>query len=66
MKQKQKTRKAAAKRFKVTGTGKVLRYNSRQRHLLEHESSKVKRNRRGPVEVSSADLPRVKSMLPGI
>lgn len=66
MAKKGKTRKAAAKRFKITGSGKVTRYSVGQRHLLGHESSKVKRNRRGATEISTADENKVKSMLPGI
>ena len=39
-----KTRKAVAKRFKVTGTGKVLRRKQGKRHILQKKSSKRKRN----------------------
>ena len=38
-----KTRKAVAKRFKVTGTGKVLRRKQGKRHILQKKSSKRKR-----------------------
>jgi len=38
-----KTKKAAAKRFKITATGKVMRYGSGKRHLNAHKSSKHKR-----------------------
>lgn len=66
MKNKIKTKRAAAKRYKITGSGKVRRYRQGMRHLLEHESSKKKRNKRGSVEVSAADLPKIKRMLPGL
>ena len=41
-----KTRKAVAKRFKVTGTGKVLRRKQGKRHILQKKSSKRKRQLR--------------------
>lgn len=63
---KLKTKSSAKKRFKVTGTGLVLRRKCGQRHLLEHESSKTKRNRRGDASVSHADSEHIKRMLPGI
>jgi large subunit ribosomal protein L35 len=39
-----KTRKAVAKRFKVTATGKVLRRKQGKRHILQNKSRKRKRN----------------------
>lgn len=65
MKNKIKTKRAAAKRFKITSTGKVLRYKSGLRHLLEHQSSKKKRNKQGAVEVAKSELRKIKHMLPG-
>ena len=44
---KMKTNKAAARRFKVTGTGKVLRKQAGTRHINEWMSADVKRNLRG-------------------
>lgn len=38
-----KTKKAAKKRFKITATGKVLRFGAGKRHLNGHKSSKHKR-----------------------
>jgi len=61
---KMKTRKAAAKRFRSTGTGKVVVRKSKMKHLLEHESSNTKRNRKGVSLVSKADEKNVKKMLP--
>jgi large subunit ribosomal protein L35 len=61
-----KTKKAASKRFKITGTGKVLRYKQGKRHLLEHKSPGRKKKLGSAVEVSSADIRKVKGMLPGI
>jgi len=61
---KMKTRKSAAKRFKLTGSGKLTMRKSKMRHLLEHESAKKKRSRAGAVMVSKSDEQRVKAMLP--
>lgn len=66
MKYKRKTKKAASKRFKITGSGKIKRYKSGRRHLLGHLSSKLKRNKEGAFDVSTADEDKVKSMLPGL
>ena len=61
-----KTKKAASKRFKVTGTGKIMRCQQGKRHLLEHKSPSRKNRLGSSVEVSSADIRKVKGMLPGI
>jgi large subunit ribosomal protein L35 len=66
MKNKIKTKKAAAKRFKITGTGKVLRGSVGKRHLLEHKAKKTKRQKRNTHELTSADKDKVKAMLPGL
>jgi len=39
---KQKTRKGVSKRFKITGTGKVMRRAQNMRHLRRHKSKKAK------------------------
>ena len=46
-----KTKKAAAKRFKITATGKVMRFSAGKRHLNGHKSSKHNRrlSKSGPV-----------------
>ena len=62
---KLKTRKAAQKRFKITGSGKIIRNASKKRHLLEHKSPKSKRQKRQGLEVHSTDVGRVIDMLPG-
>jgi len=66
MKNKIKTKKAAAKRFKVTGTGKVVRNAVGKRHLLEHKSKSSKRQKRNTLELTSADKDKVRNMLPGV
>ncbi|MFP6865126.1 MAG: 50S ribosomal protein L35 [Roseibacillus sp.] len=61
---KAKTRKAVAKRFKVTGTGKILRRKQGKRHLLQKKSRKRKRFLGKVTLVSKADLKAVKASLP--
>lgn len=60
---KRKTVKAAAKRFKVTGTGKILRHHSHARHILTKKPRKRVRKLAGSALVSKADRKRVKKML---
>lgn len=59
-----KTRKAVAKRFKVTASGKVLRTRAGRRHLLQCKSAKRKRNLAKIAVVDDADVARVKLNLP--
>lgn len=61
---RRKTKKAVAKRFKVTGTGKVLRGHSSKRHLLASKSSKRKRQLGKAALVDVTDLARIKENLP--
>ena len=60
---KQKTHKGTAKRFRVSGSGKILRQKANRRHLLEHKSSRRTRRLDGTTQVSRADTPRVKRLL---
>ena len=60
---KRKTSKSAAKRFKVTGTGKVMRRRSHARHILTKKPRKRVRKLSTPAAVSKADKARVKRML---
>lgn len=61
-----KTRKAAAKRFKVTKSGKIFRYRSRKKHLLEHKAKTTKNLLGKRIEVSAADRYPIRHMIPGI
>jgi len=60
---KLKTSRSAAKRFKVTGTGKILRRHSHARHILTKKSRKRLRKLGSPALISKADKGRVKRML---
>ena len=63
---KMKTNKAAAKRFKITGSGKLLRDRPFHKHLLQCKSANKKRKMLNEAGVSKTDMKRIKSMLPGI
>jgi large subunit ribosomal protein L35 len=58
-----KTHSGASKRFKVTGSGKLLREKTGKRHNLEKKSSKVTRRMSGTTDVAKADVPRAKKLL---
>jgi large subunit ribosomal protein L35 len=60
---KNKTHSGAKKRFRITGTGKVMREQANKRHLLEVKSSK--RTRRLSVDqvVAPADVKKIKKLL---
>ena len=58
-----KTKSAAKKRFKVTGTGKIMRRPTMRSHNLEQKSSKRKRGYRKDREVTSADMPALRKLL---
>ena len=60
---KQKTHSGAKKRFKITGTGKVLREQAGKRHLLERKPSTLTRRLTGTVEVAKNDVKGVKKLL---
>ena len=60
---KQKTRRGAAKRFRLTGTGKLKRNKANHRHMLIRRSKTVKRKMRNPGLVSKADERKVRRML---
>lgn len=60
---KTKTRSAAKKRFKVTGTGKIMRRPTMRSHNLEQKSSKRKRGFRKERELAPADTNALKKML---
>ncbi|MBF0448075.1 MAG: 50S ribosomal protein L35 [Magnetococcales bacterium] len=61
-----KTHRGAAKRFKVTGTGKLKRTNAFKQHILTKKSTKRKRNMRGTNLVCAADTAAIRKMLPGL
>jgi large subunit ribosomal protein L35 len=60
---KMKTHRGAAKRFKITGTGKLKRRKAFKNHILEKKPSKRTRRLNRTEIVSPADAPRIKKML---
>ena len=64
LKLKLKTHKGAAKRFKLTASGKVMRGHAFARHILTSKPSKRKRKLDQTTTVSAADVRRVRVMLP--
>jgi large subunit ribosomal protein L35 len=63
---KMKTHSGAAKRFRKTGTGKIVRQKANKQHILTKKTTKRKRGLRQDDLVSAADTPRVKRMIPGL
>ncbi len=61
---KLKTSKAAAKRFKITGTGKLKRMKAYKSHILTKKSAKRKRNLRKPAMTDSTNIKNMKKILP--
>ena len=60
---KMKTHRGAAKRFKVTGSGKIRRRQVGMNHILEKKPSKRTRRLKRGVEVTGGDARQVKRML---
>jgi len=61
---KLKTHRAAAKRYKVTASGKILRRKAGKGHLLQHKSTDRKNRLTGMTEVSASNLDLISKELP--
>ena len=61
---KMKSKRGAAKRFKVRGSGSIKRAGAYKRHILTKKSTKRKRQLRGTTEVDQTNLAQVRAMLP--
>jgi large subunit ribosomal protein L35 len=59
-----KTKKSAAKRFRVTVTGKVMRFKAGKRHILTKKTTKNKRNLRKVTATDKTNAKNVKKLLP--
>jgi large subunit ribosomal protein L35 len=59
-----KTRKSVSKRFKITGTGKVIHRGAGRRHLLQGKNSKRRRRLRNAKLLGSTDVYRIRQNLP--
>ncbi|CAN5709946.1 50S ribosomal protein L35 [soil metagenome] len=60
---KMKTHRGAAKRFKITGSGKVMRRKAYRAHILEKKPSKRTRRLAGETEVTGGDKARIERLL---
>jgi large subunit ribosomal protein L35 len=60
---KMKSHSGAKKRFRLTGTGKVMREQCGGRHLLEHKSSKKTRSIANDVELNKPQAKKIKKLL---
>ena len=59
-----KTRKSVSKRFKITGTGKVVFHGAGKRHLLQGKNSKRRRSLRKAKVLVATDLYRILQNMP--
>ena len=60
---KMKIHSGTAKRFRLTGSGKVMRRRANRNHLLEHKSSRMTRRLAGPKVVARNDVREIKKLL---
>ena len=61
---KMKTNRAAAKRFKKTGSGKLKRNKAYKRHILTKKTTKTKRNLRKATMTDETNVKNMKKILP--
>jgi len=61
---KLKTKKSAAKRFRVTKNGKVLAKTTGRRHLLSDKNPKIKRQMRNTIEIKGQVANNIKAVMP--
>ena len=61
---KMKSNSGAAKRFKKSGSGKIMRNSSLRRHILTSKTTKRKRNLRGSKVMRPEDAKRIRKILP--
>lgn len=61
---KLKTKSSAKKRFKVSGTGKIIKYPSGKRHGMSKRTNKFVRQNRGPEAMSESDASFVRKFMP--
>ena len=61
---KMKSKRGAAKRFRVRGSGSIKRAGAYKRHILTKKSTKRKRHLRGTTEVDHSNKRQIRAMLP--
>jgi large subunit ribosomal protein L35 len=60
---KMKPHSGSSKRFRITGSGKIMRRRANRNHLLEHKPSRRTRRLYNEVELDAADTKRIKRLL---
>jgi large subunit ribosomal protein L35 len=60
---KMKTHSGASKRFRLTGTGKVMRRRANRKHLFEHKPTRRTRRLAGEIPLAPADTKKIKKLL---
>jgi large subunit ribosomal protein L35 len=60
---KNKTHSGSSKRFKLTGSGKLVRQQANRRHLLEHKPTKRTRRLDGRIVMEKVDAKRIRRLL---
>jgi large subunit ribosomal protein L35 len=60
---KMKTHSGTAKRFRLTGSGKVVRRRANRNHLLEHKPSRRTRRLSGQVTLAGSDVRAIRKLL---
>ena len=60
---KMKTHSGASKRFRLTGSGKVMRRRANRNHLLEHKPTKRTRRLSGDLTLAPSDVRKIKNLL---
>jgi large subunit ribosomal protein L35 len=60
---KMKTHSGTSKRFRLTGSGKIMRRRANTNHLLEHKSSRVTRRLANEVTLAPSDVKEIKKLL---
>ena len=60
---KMKTHTGTAKRFRVTGSGKIMRRRANRAHYNEHKSSRITRRLYGRVELAPSNVRAIKRLL---
>jgi large subunit ribosomal protein L35 len=60
---KMKTHSGTKKRFRLTGSGKIIRRRANRQHLFEHKSSRVTRRLANEVTLAPSDVKEIKRLL---
>jgi large subunit ribosomal protein L35 len=60
---KMKTHSGTSKRFRLTGSGKIMRRRANTNHLLEHKSSRYTRRHANEVTLAPSDVKEIKKLL---